>query len=440
MSDINDLSEREREILRLVAGGASNKEIALALTISTNTVKVHLRNIFAKIEVASRTEAAMFAVRSGLVEAGGMPVGSEFTRPDSKPFSDEELITNIGKKVDDKRWLLIAAPFVILVIFVLAFISGRSSQPPLETPDSPPVVTSQTRWQEMASMPTGRSGLAVAVFENQIYAIAGEAIGGVTGVVERYDPPKKSWESLQTKPTPVTDVHAAVIGGRIYVPGGRQSDGAITNIIEIYDPRQDTWEQGSPMPVELCAYAMVAFEGKLFVFGGQNERDYLSLVLIYDPTQDIWEEAEPMPTKRAHAGAAVAGGKIYIIGGYDGVNALEVNEIFFPELINSNENPWSVGEPLPEGRYKLGVTSVADIIYVFGGLGESVIADNTFQSLSQSNNWIANEVQVKDPWSSMGLVPLETKLYILGGQLRDEPTGSMLEYQAIYTILVPMVP
>ena len=62
-----ELSEREREILVLVAGGASNKEVALKLIISPNTVKVHLRNIFGKIGVSSRTEAALYAVRAGLV-------------------------------------------------------------------------------------------------------------------------------------------------------------------------------------------------------------------------------------------------------------------------------------------------------------------------------------------------------------------------------------
>ena len=49
MASESELSEREIEILRLVATGVSNKEIAVKLTISPNTVKVHLRNVFTKI-------------------------------------------------------------------------------------------------------------------------------------------------------------------------------------------------------------------------------------------------------------------------------------------------------------------------------------------------------------------------------------------------------
>lgn len=61
------LTERETEVLRLLAQGLSNKEIAAALTIGEKTVKTHVSNILAKLGVVSRTQAALYAARIGLV-------------------------------------------------------------------------------------------------------------------------------------------------------------------------------------------------------------------------------------------------------------------------------------------------------------------------------------------------------------------------------------
>lgn len=61
------LTERETEVLRLLAEGKANKEIALALIISETTVKTHVSNILMKLGVPSRTQAALYAVKIGLV-------------------------------------------------------------------------------------------------------------------------------------------------------------------------------------------------------------------------------------------------------------------------------------------------------------------------------------------------------------------------------------
>lgn len=61
------LTERELDVLRAVARGLSNKEIGEALGIATNTVQVHLRNIFAKLGVGDRTEAVAYAIRQGWI-------------------------------------------------------------------------------------------------------------------------------------------------------------------------------------------------------------------------------------------------------------------------------------------------------------------------------------------------------------------------------------
>jgi two-component system NarL family response regulator len=67
--DSRRLTPRELEVLRLVARGMSNKEIAAELVIAENTVRNHVRNILEKFDVRSRVEAAMYAVREKLVDA-----------------------------------------------------------------------------------------------------------------------------------------------------------------------------------------------------------------------------------------------------------------------------------------------------------------------------------------------------------------------------------
>jgi DNA-binding NarL/FixJ family response regulator len=66
-NDYGGLTEREMDILRLVGKGLTNKEIGRELYISDRTVQAHLSNIFAKLDVSSRTEAVMHAVRQGWI-------------------------------------------------------------------------------------------------------------------------------------------------------------------------------------------------------------------------------------------------------------------------------------------------------------------------------------------------------------------------------------
>ena len=68
-SGVDDLTARETDVLRLVAEGYANKEIAVALSIGEKTVKTHVSNVLAKLGVQSRTQAALYAARTGLVSA-----------------------------------------------------------------------------------------------------------------------------------------------------------------------------------------------------------------------------------------------------------------------------------------------------------------------------------------------------------------------------------
>jgi len=67
MANYSHLSEREREVLHLIAEGLSNADIAARLVLSEKTVKSHVRNILGKLHLADRTQVAIYAWREGIV-------------------------------------------------------------------------------------------------------------------------------------------------------------------------------------------------------------------------------------------------------------------------------------------------------------------------------------------------------------------------------------
>lgn len=454
MSDSSQLSEREQEILRLVATGASNKEIAQQLVISSNTVKVHLRNIFAKIGVASRTEAAIYAVNSGLTrEAAAMVVAEAAEEatgelevyglsgvaalPDADLGRGEVPPAPAPRKLPG--WQMAGVLGLVLLAVVLGVFLSRLPGLAGVQSTATPEASDAHRWEILAEMPTARFGLALAAYEDQIYALGGETGQAISPMVERYDLITNTWTRLSDKPTPVTDAAAAVIGGKIYIPGGRAASGELSDRLEIYDPRQDSWSQGAALPVALSGYALTAFEGHLFLFGGWDGTSYLATVYEYVPERDAWQAKTSMPTSRAFAGAALSSGKIYVIGGYDGKRALAAVEAYEPAKDYEGGSPWSKGAALPAGRYAMGVTSIADIIHVIGGIQKGYQAPFMLSYFPQTGQWEATGNWGLRPWSGMGVVALGTKVHILGGRLDDQPSVQNLSYQAIYTINIPFV-
>jgi DNA-binding CsgD family transcriptional regulator len=451
MPEINELSERELEILRLVATGVSNKEIAKKLYISTNTVKVHLRNIFSKIEVASRTEAAMFAVSNGLVpdvqSAGDV-------QPDGASADQESYSSVRGglfpatsiqvTTAEPDRSFFRPIWFLGVIALLAALFFGyqllNQGQPAASAPPTQVnIPTPQARWRELSKMPTPRFGLALAAYGNQVFAIGGDMQQGVTNVVERFDTGQGSWQAMADKPTAVGDVSAAVLSGKIFVPGGKLANNLPTNVLEIYDPQRNSWSKGSPLPVALSAYALAAFEGRLYLFGGWDGSHFVNSVYAYDPSTDTWTTLPSMPTARAYAGAAASGEKIYVLGGRNQDGVLNLNESFLPNYETGSGDAWSNEVPLPEGRYGMGVTSLAGFIYVVGGAAQGKNELSTLVFLPSNGTWSISSDDITQPVVNPGVVTIDAFLYSIGGEYEGKPVSNNQTFQALTTIAVPII-
>jgi DNA-binding CsgD family transcriptional regulator len=435
MTDVFDLSDRELEILELLAVGASNKEIATRLVISTNTVKVHLRNIYAKLGVSSRTEAVMTSLRENLIDVEGIAT-SDANGVTTGDMDRSVISLRFGRwEIKSKKiWILtisLVVMFLAAIIGMLFLIRG-GSQVVAENSDV-------DRWERKADLPTPRSGLALVAYANQIYAIGGESPTGITGVMERYDPILDQWSTLETKPLPVTDVKAAVIGERIYVPGGRLQTGELTDVVEVYDPLLSKWDRINPLPIKIAGYAMVAFEGKLYLFGGWDGETYRDDTFIFDPDLDQWEISTPMSGSRAYADAVVAGDAIYVMGGENDQGVLVSNEIYYPERDRlGNSAVWETSVPIPPAEHRTGIVSLAEIIHIFEmDQNENSVRVMTF--VPQLNEWhMASELPIP-LFTSPGVTGLGTEIYIIGGESKGQPSPSVYAYQAIFTVLIPVV-
>jgi DNA-binding CsgD family transcriptional regulator len=412
------LSEREKEILQLVATGVTNREVAFRLDISINTVKVHLRNIFTKLGAESRTEATMIAVQEGWVRVEGTP-GAET----EEAIEDESAAPIVAPRPPlpwPKRVFLIVALLLVVSGIALTWPSAASQEG--NGADSPfeqrhVVLLPQSKdltWHEHAQMPTRRAHLGLAAVEGRIFAIAGQGPEGVTGAVEIYDPAEDIWTRGSDKPTPATDVSAAAIGTDVYVPGGCDNAGSPAQTVEVYDAVANTWRQVSPLSKPLCAYALATMDEKIYLFGGWDGAQYVADAYAYEPETDLWTEVSPMPAPRGFASAAALEGHIYVVGGYDGETELTACAAYEPE-----EDSWRACAPLAVGRGGLGLVGLRGNLYAIGGGGWSSYLGFNERYNPDDDAWNAIETPLVEEWRSPGVVEIEDTIYAIGGWSGD---------------------
>jgi DNA-binding CsgD family transcriptional regulator/N-acetylneuraminic acid mutarotase len=422
-----ELSERELEILKLLATGLSNKEIAAQLFLSPNTVKVHLRNIFAKLSVQSRTEATLIAIQRGYVtvpstavpgtvSANGEAISAEDQTP-GEPVPVAPAIEIETALPVRRRLLLIGLALLAIGLAVIAVPRGSAQsaaqgQPFSDSANANAAITRQTGdsvWQQLVPMSLPRGRLAATAIGSQIVAIGGESANGVTGLVEIWDANQQQWKTGQNKPTPVANIGAAVLGDQIIVPGGYTAGGTPTSVVEAYHVISDAWTSLAALPAPRFAYAMVAHDGKAYVFGGWDGQGYANSTFIYDPKADRWTTGAPIPIGRGFAGAAALNDAIYLVGGYADDHEFDRCDRYLPK-----EDRWEACAPMSVARGGVSLVPITGRLYAIGGGWTGYLTFNERYD-PNTNSWSVVPSPFTGQWRGMGATHVGNEIYALGG-------------------------
>jgi N-acetylneuraminic acid mutarotase len=400
--------------------------IARDLSISPNTVKVHLRNVFTKLEISSRTEATVIAIREGWVEVGDGAedgAGQEGTTGAPERFRVGQPTVVQPEPLSWFRRLAMVATLV-LVTAAMALARPRAAAVPEEPcgdeftaacgsdTNGLAIEEPESLWVSLASMPEARGRFALVALQNSLYVIGGETSSGVTGALAIYDVEADAWREGAPKPTPVANLAATVHDGLIYALGGRDADGAPLSAVEVYDPATGLWSTGVPLPRPVMAHAAASDGEQLMVFGGSDGTSYTGLAWSWASGSDRWRALPPLPTPRGFIGAALLDGRIYLTGGYDGRKEYADCDWFDPGAGVFGECP-SMSAP----RGGVGAAAVAGNLFVIGGGWESFTVFSERYN-PRSDLWYRIETPVLlagGEWLNLGVAGVGTRIFALGG-------------------------
>lgn len=428
----NPLSKREQEILELVAQGLTNQEIARDLVISLNTVKVHLRNIFAKLEASSRTDAIVKAAQAGWIAVSGMDEAAGPAAVPAQPPAEPALAAW-------QRVYFFAAAALVLAVLLLPGLYSRLADRPAANDLSDAgrrrlgaaERVDASRWTSLAPLPEPRSRLALAAVEDRLAAIGGEGPDGVSGAVFLYDTETNGWLPGSDKPTAVANVQAGVLDGLVYVPGGVLGDGATSTALEVYDPAGDVWTTRAALPVPLAGYALAVFDGQIYLFGGWDGAAYGDSVWVYNPAADAWSDRSPMPTLAGFAGAAALADRILVAGGFDGRQEYAACSAYYPA-----EDRWEACAPMNLPRGGLGMAADGTSVYAIGGGWQRTAAYNErYDSLT--NTWSSISSPVQGQWLTPGVANRGSLIYAVGGWSSDFLDNSEV-FQGTFRAFIPL--
>ncbi len=473
-NDHNPLSEREMEVARLLATGATNAEIARSLVISPHTVKVHLRNIFEKLQVNSRTEASIVLVQRNWLTLPGMEISGEADETGDEatsaalvgalpaalaepaPQLPPEPALLLDLPMQPARWqtyYLVGALVLVLAALLTPQLPiwGKASSDLLSdssrTVLGQPAPRVQARWEQRLPLTTQRSRLAVVSLDNRLYAIGGETTGGSTvPTVDIYDLQVNDWRAGPPLPAALANLAAVTFKERIYVAGGnsRSRDDAQSSAISIsdhffvLDPENDQWRSAGQLPNPLAGAALVADENALYLLGGWDGRAMhdeiwqLTPPAAVDATMPGWTLVGRLRMPIAFLGAALVNDEIFVVGGHDGQHDLATAEAY-----NLSTDQWRDLPPLSSPRSGLQLAYDGLALFALGGGGPYAI--ETHERFDLTNNlWSNFPSPLAGEWRHPGAVVQGGRIHLIGGWSGDY-LDLHLQYQSNIRTFLPVI-
>lgn len=447
------LSRTELAILRLVATGATNREIAHERSVTEATVKKHLSNVNGKLGTSNRTEAVLRAMELGLVD----PPEREGAEPESA--GDPEVARRLAEELERARRrsrrvtraaIAAVAAAAALAIGYVAIAGGLGSEAAAPTPTPP---ADSPFWVPNRPLPAPRAGHALATVGGETYALGGAGETGPEAATLRLDLPR-GWTALSDKPTPLRDVAAAVVQGRVIVPGGCDERGRAQRVVEVYDPAQDRWARAADLPEPVCGYGLADLDGQIFLFGGRGGPDATSAsdrVLRFDPATDTWTELDDrLPDARADLAAVAddAAVTIHVVGGRDAGGEPKRNHWRYQPFAARNRWDTDGAPALPEGRagHALALTRSpeARLILAAGGWDRRPEPGTLQLSIAPGAeaSWTPSvEIKGQTPWRGTGLTVRGRSLLLAGGENGEGPMDQSYSYDPFgYRIVLPPAP